>query len=133
MIKIGNSRIFMGEVIITSNLWGSDEKNHYIEGWSWFKFNNLGLALGLTLKLYTSVEKGFKLKVKKFWRINSTFVEVTGEKLVGEAFLVLNSLLLHCANLVFYSLIFIFMFFRNMLFYLCRLHLWKRWSLYQMF
>ena len=37
-----------------------------------FKFNNFGLALGMTLKFYTSVTKGLK---------------VTGEKLVGESFL----------------------------------------------
>ena len=29
-------------------------------------FNNLGLALGITLKFYTSVAKGLKLKVRKF-------------------------------------------------------------------
>ena len=57
-----------------------------IEGKSWFKFNNLGLALGTNLKFYTSVAKGLKLKVKKFWGLISTFVEVTGEKLVGGPF-----------------------------------------------
>ena len=49
-----------------------------------FKFNNLGLAAGMTLQFYTSVAKG--LKVRKFWEISPKFVEVTGEKLVGEAF-----------------------------------------------
>ena len=34
----------------------------------------------MALKLYTSVVKGLKLKVKKFWEIICTFVEVTGEK-----------------------------------------------------
>ena len=58
-----------------------------IEGKSWFKFNNLGLALGTNLKFYTSVAKGLKLKIRKFWGLISTFVEVTGEKLVGRAFL----------------------------------------------
>ena len=51
----------------------------FFEGWSWFKFNNLGLALGTNLKFCTSVAKGFKLKVWKFWGPNPTFVEVTGE------------------------------------------------------
>ena len=46
-------------------------------------FNNLGLALGTKLKSYTSVAKGLKLKVRKFWGLIPTFVEVTGEKLVG--------------------------------------------------
>ena len=59
----------------------------FFEGWSWFKFNNLGLALGTNLKFCTSVAKGLKLKVRKFSGPNSTFVEVTEEKLVGGAFL----------------------------------------------
>ena len=48
-----------------------------------FKLNNLGLALGMTLKFYTSIGKGLKLKVRKFLRLIFLFVEVTGEKLVG--------------------------------------------------
>ena len=58
-------------------------KTAFFEGWSWFKFNDLGLALGTNLKFYNSVAKGSKLKVRKFWRLIPTFVEVTGEKLVG--------------------------------------------------
>ena len=50
------------------------------------KFNNLGLALATNLKFYTSVSKGLKLKVRKFWELIPTFVEVTGEKLVGVPF-----------------------------------------------
>ena len=37
----------------------------------------------MTSKFYTSVSKGLKLKVRKFWELSSTFVEVTGKKLVG--------------------------------------------------
>ena len=55
----------------------------FFEGWSWFKFNNLGLVLGTNLKFYTSVGKVLKLKVRKFWELIPTFVEVTGEKPVG--------------------------------------------------
>ena len=55
----------------------------FLEGWSWFKFNNLELAIGMNLKFYTSVAKGFKLKVREFYGLVPTFVEVTGEKLVG--------------------------------------------------
>ena len=44
-------------------LWGFDQRNHFFEGWSWFKFNNLGLALGISLKFYTTVAKGLKLKI----------------------------------------------------------------------
>ena len=58
----------------------------FFEGWSWFKFNNLGLARGTKLKFYTSLSKGLKLKVRKFWGLIATFVEVTEEKLVGGPF-----------------------------------------------
>ena len=56
-------------------------------------FNNLGLALGIALKFYTSfsVANGLKLKVRKLWRLILTFVEVTGEKLVGEGFRITTS------------------------------------------
>ena len=46
----------------------------------------MGLALGMTLKFYTSKVKGLKLKDRKFWEISPTFIEVTGEKLVGGLF-----------------------------------------------
>ena len=62
-------------------------KNSFFEGWSWFKFNNLGLALGTNLKFYTSVAKGLNLKVRRILGLLPTFVEVTGEKLVVGAFL----------------------------------------------
>ena len=51
------------------------------------KFNNLGLAPGMAMKFYISEAKGLKLKVRKFGGLIITFVEVTGEKLVGGAFL----------------------------------------------
>ena len=47
---------------------------------------NLGLALGMALKIYNSVAKKLKLKVGKFLGLIPTFVEVTGEKLVGRPF-----------------------------------------------
>ena len=43
------------------------------------KFNNLGLALGTNLKVYTTLTKRLKLEVKKFWGLNPTFVAVTGK------------------------------------------------------
>ena len=61
-------------------------KTAFFEGWSWFKFNNLGLALGMKLEFYTSVAKGFKRKARKCLGLVPTFVEVTGEKLVGGPF-----------------------------------------------
>ena len=78
--KFGNSSISVREVIITLTL------TAFFKGWSWFKFNNLRLTLGMNLKFYTSVPKGLKLKVRTFWRLIPTFVEVTGEKLVGGLF-----------------------------------------------
>ena len=61
-------------------------KTDFVEGFTWFKFNNLGLALVMDLKFYTSVAKRSKLKLRKFWGLIPTFVEVTGEKLVGGPF-----------------------------------------------
>ena len=82
--KFGNYSISIRKVIITSILWGFDQKNRFFfDGWSWFKFNNFGLASGTNLKFYASVAKGLKLKVRKFFGVVPTFVEVTGEKLVG--------------------------------------------------
>ena len=82
--KFGNSSISVREVIITSILYKDlTRKNTFFEGWSWFKFNNLGLTLGIILKFYTSVAKWSKLKVRKFWGLVSTFVKVIVEKLLG--------------------------------------------------
>ena len=73
----------MRKVIITSILQDLTRKTSFLEGWSWFKFNNLGLALGIKLAFYTSVVKGLKLKLKRFLGLIPTFVEVTKENLVG--------------------------------------------------
>ena len=40
----------------------------------------------MILKLYTSVGKELKLKVRKIWGLSTTFVEITEEKLVGGPF-----------------------------------------------
>ena len=37
----------------------------------------------MNLKYYTNFAKGLKLKVRRFYGLVSTFVEVTGDKLVG--------------------------------------------------
>ena len=42
-------------------------KTASFERWSRFQFHNLGLALGKTLRFYTSVAKRFKLKVRDSW------------------------------------------------------------------
>ena len=58
--KFGTSSVSMKEVTISSILLGFDKKKHG------YKFNNLGLGLGMTLKFYTRVAKSLKLKVWKF-------------------------------------------------------------------
>ena len=62
--KFGKSSITVREVVITLILSGFDQKNLFFEGCSWFKFNNLGLALGMGLKFYTSVAKELNLKIR---------------------------------------------------------------------
>ena len=58
----------------------------FFEGWSWFKFNNLGMALGTNFKFYTSVTKGLKLNVRMFGGLIPEFAEVKGEKLLEGTF-----------------------------------------------
>ena len=55
-ILVGYSSIFMREVITSQIIYGFVQKADF-EGWSWFNVNNLGLALGMTLKFYSSVAK----------------------------------------------------------------------------
>ena len=77
----------MREVIIASIF---DQKmdltTKIFEVWSWFKFSDMGLALGRATKFYNNVAKGLKLKVKKFCWLIPMFVEVIKEKLVGGTF-----------------------------------------------
>ena len=68
-----------------------NRKIAFFEEWSWFKSNNLGLALGTNLKFYNSVAKGLKLKVRKFWGLVPTFVEVVGKKTGRGAFSALHA------------------------------------------
>ena len=63
-------------------------KTAFFDGWSWFKFDNLELALGTSLKFHINVAKGLKLKVGTFWGLIRAFVEVAGKKLIGGTFLV---------------------------------------------
>ena len=63
-ILAGYSSIFVREVIISQIIYGFVQKTDF-EGWSWFNVNNLGLALGMALKFYSSVAKRLKLEVKK--------------------------------------------------------------------
>ena len=75
--EIDKSNISMREVNITSILQGCYQKNNFFKGWSWFKFNNLELALGKNLW-----RKGLKIKVRKFWRQIPMFVAVKVENRV---------------------------------------------------
>ena len=59
--KFGNSSVSMREVAITSIFTNLTEKTKFFEGSTWFNFNNLGLAVYMTLKF---VSKGLKLKVR---------------------------------------------------------------------
>ena len=59
------------------------KKNPFFDWWSWFKFNNLGLALDIALKFYSSVANGLKIKVKIFEGLIPNFIKNTGEKLLG--------------------------------------------------
>ena len=82
---------FLGEKLSYPEFYKNLTKKHFFKGWSWFKFNNLVQALDASLKVYTSVAKRLKLKVKKFLRLIPTFPEVTEEKVVGGTFLPLPS------------------------------------------
>ena len=73
----------MKETIVTTILQGFDQKKQFLVECFWFKFNNLELTQSMALKFYISVEKELKLKVRKFWALIPTFVEVTGNKLEG--------------------------------------------------
>ena len=62
-------------------------KISFLETYSLFKFNNLGLPLGTAFKLYTSEAKRLKLKDRKFFGLTPTFAEFTVENLIGGIFL----------------------------------------------
>ena len=53
-------------------MWFCPEKAFW-ERWSCFKFNDSGLTLGKALKYYSSIVKGSKQKVRKFWELISVF------------------------------------------------------------
>ena len=57
-------------------------KTFFLSGALGSSLINLGLALDMALKFYSSVAKVLKLKVKKVFGLILTFVEATGKKLV---------------------------------------------------
>ena len=76
--KIGKYNILMRKVIIIRNT--LLRKIQFFDECFWFRFNNLGLALGTTLKISSCTTNGLRLKVGKFWRLISTFAEYTWGK-----------------------------------------------------
>ena len=67
--KFGNPSIYIREVIIT-----------YIEGWSWFKFNNFELALGMALEILHQCGKKVETKSRKVFRANSYICRSSSRK-----------------------------------------------------
>ena len=59
----------------------------FFEGWSWFKFINLGLALGINLKLLRQCGKSIKSKSQKVFGANSYVCWSYRERVVGGVFL----------------------------------------------
>ena len=84
--KFGNFSISMREVIMTSILKGLTQKNQFFRGVVLVQVQQVGnfTRYGLNITFYTSVTKGLNVKVREFWGVIPTFVEVTGEKLVGK-------------------------------------------------
>ena len=65
--KFGNCSISMREVITTTILYKDlTRKTAFFERWSWFKFNNLGLALGTKLNFTPVLQKGENKKSESF-------------------------------------------------------------------
>ena len=77
--KVGNSSIFMREVIATLILYGFEQKKCFFQVWSWVKFNNLGLALDERESLHQCGQKG-KTKSQKVLRANSYICRSYREK-----------------------------------------------------
>ena len=84
--RFGNFSISMREVIINLMFIRIWPEEPLFWGVVLVQFNNLRLTLSMNLKFYTCMAKGLKLKARKFWGLIPTFLEVTGEKLVGGSF-----------------------------------------------
>ena len=74
--KSHNSSTSRRKLIVTLILKGFGQKNHFC-GVALLQVNNLGLALNIALKFYSSVAKGLELKVRKIWGLIPTFVHGT--------------------------------------------------------
>ena len=70
----------------------SHDSNYIVDVVMWPKLGNSSICIReVSIKFYTSLSKGLKLKVREIWGLIPTFVEVTGEKLVGRPFCLLPS------------------------------------------
>ena len=67
--KFFNSSISTREVITTSISQGLTKKTNLFDCCSCFKFNDLGLPIGMDLKVYTNVTKWVKIIVKNVWEV----------------------------------------------------------------
>ena len=76
----------MREVIVAPILKGLDQKNQVFDTCSWFQFNNLGLALGISLKVCTSVAKKVKIKSQAFLEAKSYVCRIHRRKPDREVF-----------------------------------------------
>ena len=71
--KFDNSNIFMNGFIVAIHkdlTW-----RHFLER-SWFKCNNIGLVVGVTLKVNRSVTIVLNVKARKLWGLNFAFGEL---------------------------------------------------------
>ena len=75
----------MREIITTSILKEFNQKKQFC-GEVLLQLRKIVLALGIDLKFYTSVENELKVKIRKFWGVIFTFLNIIGKKLVAEAF-----------------------------------------------
>ena len=62
------------------------KKKQFLERWSSFYFNNLGLVKGMALKFHKSLAEGLRLKAREFWRLIPTCREVTRKTGRGRLF-----------------------------------------------
>ena len=56
--KFGKSFDNLNFIRISPEKWGDLQEVKILERWTWFKFNNLGLAVGMASEFYTSFRKG---------------------------------------------------------------------------
>ena len=81
--NFNNCSITVREVLIISILWRFEQKNHFFDWLSGPKFNNFEPARRIALKVYTTLSKGLKVKVRKLLVLIRTVAGVTGVILLG--------------------------------------------------